>query len=86
LYGAASVNAATFALVLVLLMVLISAGWLIVFRSEAAQEPLTRRFREPYLRLYALLSREFYVADFYSRVGEQVLAASRRLNALLRWV
>jgi NADH-quinone oxidoreductase subunit L len=86
LYGAASVNAATFALVLVLLMVLISAGWLIVFRSEAAQEPLTRRFREPYLRLYALLSREFYVADFYSRMGEQLLAASRRLNALLRWV
>jgi hypothetical protein len=76
----------TFALVLVLLMVLISAGWLVVFRSEAAQQPLTRRFRELHLRLYALLSREFYVADFYSRLAEQMLAASRRLNAWLRWV
>ncbi|MBK1630152.1 oxidoreductase [Thiohalocapsa halophila] len=86
LYRAASVNATTFALVLVLLMVLISAGWLVVFRSEAAQQPLTRRFRELHLRLYALLSRELYVADFYSRLAEQLLAASRRLNAWLRWV
>jgi NADH-quinone oxidoreductase subunit L len=86
LYRAASVNATTFALVLVLLIVLISAGWLLVFRSEAAQQPLTRRYKELYLGLYALLSREFYVADLYSRVGERMIAASRRLNALLRWV
>jgi NADH-quinone oxidoreductase subunit L len=85
LYRAASVNTATFALVLVLLMVLISAGWLVVFRSEAERQPLTRRFRELFLNLYALLSREFYVADLYSRTGERLLAASRRLNVWLRW-
>jgi len=85
LYRAASVNFTTFALVLVLLMVLISAGWLVVFRSEAERQPLTRRFRQLYYGLYALLSREFYVADLYSRTGERLLAASRRLNALLRW-
>jgi NADH-quinone oxidoreductase subunit L len=72
--------------VLLLLMVLISAGWLLVFRSEAAQQPLTRRYRGAVPGLYALLSREFYVADLYSRAGEQMLSLSRRLNALLRWV
>jgi NADH-quinone oxidoreductase subunit L len=86
LYLAASVNFTWFAAVLLLLIVLISAGWLLVFRSEAAQEPLTRRYRTLYLSLYALLSREFYIADLYSRVGEQMLSLSRRLNALLRWV
>jgi len=86
LYLAASVNFTWFAAVLLLLVVLISAGWLLVFRSEAAQEPLTRRFRTLYLSLYALLSREFYIADLYSRAGEQMLSLSRRLNALLRWV
>jgi NADH-quinone oxidoreductase subunit L len=86
LYQAASVNFTWFVLVLLLLIVLISAGWLLVFRSEAAQEPLTRRYKRLYLNLYALLSREFYIADLYSRAGEQLLGLSRRLNALLRWV
>jgi len=57
----------------------------LVFRTEAEQQPLPRRFRHLYYDLYALLSREFYVADLYSRTGERLLAASRKLNALLRW-
>ncbi len=86
LYQAASINATWFALGLLLLIALISVGWLLVFRSAAAQEPLSRRYRSAYLNLYALLSREFYIADLYSRAGEQLLGLSRRLNALLRWV
>jgi NADH-quinone oxidoreductase subunit L len=86
LYLAASVNVTWFALGLVVLIVLISAGWLLVFRSAAAQEPLQRRYRNLYINLYTLLSRELYISDLYSRTGEQLLALSRRLNALLRWV
>jgi NADH-quinone oxidoreductase subunit L len=86
LYQAASVNFTWFVLVLVVLIALISAGWLLVFRSTAAREPLTRRYRGLYLNLYALLSREFYISDLYSRAGEQLLALSRRLNAWLRWL
>jgi NADH-quinone oxidoreductase subunit L len=86
LYQAASINVTWFALVLLLLVVVISAGWMLVFRSAAAQEPLQRRYRSLYIGLYALLSREFYIADLYSRAGEQLLALSRRLNSLLRWV
>ena len=86
LYQAASINFTGFLMVLALLIALISAGWLLVFRSAAAQEPLTRRYRGLYFSLYALLSREFYIADLYSRAGEQMLAASRRLNAWMRWV
>jgi NADH-quinone oxidoreductase subunit L len=86
LYQAASVDFTWFLAVLVVLVVLISAGWLLIFRSAAAQEPLYRRYRALYYSLYALLSREFYIADLYSRAGEKLLAASRRLNAWLRWV
>jgi NADH-quinone oxidoreductase subunit L len=86
LYQAASVDFTWFLVVLVVLVVLISAGWLLIFRSAAAQEPLYRRYRALYYGLYALLSREFYIADLYSRAAEKLLAGSRRLNAWLRWV
>jgi NADH-quinone oxidoreductase subunit L len=86
LYRAASVNYTGFLLVLVVLVVLIAGGWLLVFRSTAERQPLRLRWRGVYLNLYALMSREFYIADLYSRSGEALLAASKRLNALLRWV
>ncbi|MCU0835862.1 MAG: NADH-quinone oxidoreductase subunit L [Chromatiaceae bacterium] len=86
LYQAASVDFTWFLAVLLMLVVLIAAGWLLIFRSAAAQEPLHRRYRGLYYGLYALLSRELYIADLYSRAGEKLLAASRRLNAWLRWV
>ncbi len=84
LYSAASVNMTSFVLVLLVLIALIAGGWLMVFRATA--EPLNRRWRERYISLYALMSREFYLADLYSRAGETLLAASKRVNALLRWV
>jgi NADH-quinone oxidoreductase subunit L len=86
LYQAASVDFTWFVLVLAVLIALISVGWLLVFRSAAAREPLTRRYRGLYLSLYAFLSREFYISDLYSRAGEQLLSLSRRLNAWLRWL
>jgi NADH-quinone oxidoreductase subunit L len=86
LYSAASVNFTSFLLVLLVLIALIAGGWLMVFRSAAEGQALSLRWRGVFLNLYALMSREFYIADLYSRAGEAVLAASRRLNALLRWV
>jgi NADH-quinone oxidoreductase subunit L len=85
LYQAASINVVWFAVVVILLVVLIAAGWMLVFRSAAARQPLQRRYRNLYINLYALMSREFYIADLYSRVGERLIALSRRLNAFLRW-
>jgi NADH-quinone oxidoreductase subunit L len=85
LYAAASVNVTSFLLVLLLLIALIAGGWLMVFRSAADRQPLSLRWRGLYLSLYALMSREFYLADLYSRTGEALVAASKRLNALLRW-
>ncbi len=86
LYAAASVNVTSFLLVLLLLIALIAGGWLMVFRSAAEGQPLNRRWRGLYLGLYALMSREFYIADLYSRAAETLVAASKRLNSLLRWV
>ncbi|MBK5971264.1 MULTISPECIES: NADH-quinone oxidoreductase subunit 5 family protein [Thiorhodovibrio] len=84
LYRAASINFASFLPVLLVLIALIAGGWLLVFRATA--EPLNRRWREAYISLYALMSREFYIADLYSRAGETLLAASKRVNARLRWL
>jgi len=86
LYQAASVDFTYFVVQVLVLSLLITGGWLLVFRAAAAQQPLSRRWRNLYLNLYAFLSRELYVADLYSRIGEQLLAASRRLNAWMRWV
>lgn len=86
LYRAASLPAPMFSLLMLILVTLIAAGWLLVFWSTAKQEPLTRRYRDIYLSIYALMSREFYMADLYGRLAGFILARSRRLNALLRWV
>lgn len=73
-------------LVLLLLVALIAIGWFIAFRFVAEGQPPSRRWRTLYLNLYTLMSREFYIADLYSRAGETLLAASKRTNALLRWL
>jgi NADH-quinone oxidoreductase subunit L len=86
LYDAASLPAPLFTVVMLLLVAAIAAAWLLVFRSAARREPLTRRYRNLYLSLYAWMSRELYVADLYARLASGFLARSRRLNALLRWV
>jgi NADH-quinone oxidoreductase subunit L len=86
LYRAASLPAPMFTVLMLVLVTLIAAGWLLVFWSTAKQEPLTRRYRDLYLSIYALMSREFYIADLYGRLAGFMLARSRRLNALMRWV
>lgn len=86
LYDAASLPAPLFTVVMLVLVAAIAGAWLLVFRSAARREPLTRRYRNLYLSLYAWMSRELYVADLYGRLASALLARSRRLNALLRWV
>ena len=86
LYKAASLPAPMFTVLMLVLVTLIAAGWLLVFWAAAKQEPLTRRYRDSYMLIYALMSREFYIADLYGRLSVGLLARSRRLNALMRWV
>ncbi|WP_242523178.1 NADH-quinone oxidoreductase subunit L [Thiocystis minor] len=86
IYDAASLPAPLFTVLMLVLVAAIAGAWLLVFRSAARREPLTRRYRNGYLSLYAWMSREFYVADLHGRLASALLARSRRLNALLRWV
>ena len=39
-----------------------------------------------WMNFYSLISREFYIIDFYSELTRRLLAASARLNVWLRWV
>ncbi len=86
LYRAASLPDPIFTVLMLVLVTLIAAGWLLVFWSTAQPEPLRRRYRDSYLSIYALMSREFYIGDLYGRLAGGMLTRSRRLNALMRWV
>ncbi|MGB0128870.1 MAG: hypothetical protein WBP72_14625, partial [Rhodocyclaceae bacterium] len=86
LYRAAALPAVVFDILIVVLVAVIAAGWVLVFWSAASQQPFSRRYRNMYISLSALMSREFHVADLYGRFAQSVLALSRRLNGLLRWV
>ena len=69
------------------LTVVIVAGWVRAYRAE--RDTLAGRVRPapPLWRdFYALVSREFYVADVYAGLARAFLAVSARLNLWLRWL
>ncbi|MDA8360954.1 MAG: proton-conducting transporter membrane subunit [Gammaproteobacteria bacterium] len=87
LYAAASIHRLSFdALVLILTLIFVG-GWALTFLADSRDlgQNLSGRWRSAYLGLYALLSRELYVADAYERLGQILLHWSRRLNVWLGW-
>lgn len=86
LYAAASVPLTVFAVMMAILTLAIVIGWLATWSSQTFYELRPGRLARARLMLYSLVSREFYVADVHGRMTQLVLAASRRLNLLLRWV
>ena len=86
LYAAASIPLATFGGLVTLVTIAIVVGWIAAYYTMANRDPLDGRVGNPRMALYSLFSREFYVADVYSRVSESVLALSKRFNIWSRWV
>ena len=85
IYAAASIPLPIFGGLVTLVTLAIVVGWLAVYYTTANRDPLDGRADSPRLMLYSLFSREFYVADLYTRLTESALAASRRLNLWSRW-
>jgi NADH-quinone oxidoreductase subunit L len=87
LYHAASIHRLSFDALVMLLAAVFVGGWALTFFAESLD--LGRKFggrgRGLYLGIYALLSRELYVADIYEWLGQVVVHWSRRLNVWLRW-
>ncbi len=87
LYSAASIHRVSFDALVLFLAAIFVGGWTLTFFADSFDfwRNLGGRGRGVYLGIYALLSRELYVADIYERLSQIVLQWSRRLNVWLRW-
>lgn len=88
IYAAAGIDLIPFDTLVVLLTLMMVGAWLMTIYADAVDfrgRPGSR-WNRIYLNLYALFSREFYVADLYRRASEAIIAASKRVNVRLRWV
>lgn len=88
IFAAAGIDLMPFDALVVLLTVLMVGAWLMTLYAESVDVRGRRDsgWNRLYLHLYALFSREFYVADVYSRASASIIAASKRVNVRLRWV
>ncbi|MFA9462437.1 NADH-quinone oxidoreductase subunit L [Thiohalorhabdus methylotrophus] len=86
IYEAAKVDLFWFDLFVGLTTALIVLGWLLTYYAEqnGGQRPINAR--RVWMSFYALVSREFYLPDLYTRLTRTILAAAGRLNVWMRWV
>ena len=86
LYAAASFDLLRFDVLVVITTLIIVFGWLMTYYCEQNGVRRDRHAKRLWLNSYALISREFYVSDIYTRLTRTILAASSRLNVWLRWL
>ena len=85
MHTASNFNVLWFDILIVLTTIVIVLGWLITYYSEQNGK---RRIRQPgrmWLSFYALISREFYVADIYAWFSRTTTRMAENLNIWLRW-
>lgn len=85
MHVASSFNVVWFDIMVVLTTVVIILGWLFTYYSEQNGGRARRRPNRVWLAFYALISREFYIADVYAWLTRVMLRASQSLNLWLRW-
>lgn len=84
LYSAASIDSLSFDVLVAIVTLIVVTGWGITYFSE--QGGHRRPQKRLWLNFYALISREFYVSDIYTRLSRTLLTISNRLNVWLRWL
>jgi len=87
LYDAANIDLFWFDLLVVLISLVVIIGWIVTFFTDQSG---TRKRRPVFasgfwMSFYALISRELYVMDLYTRLTRGLLALANRLNVWLRW-
>jgi NADH-quinone oxidoreductase subunit L len=84
IHNASDFNVVWFDILIALTAVIIVFGWLITYYSEqngrGSKQP--GRF---WLSFYALISREFYLADIYAWLTRMLMRTADGLNVWLRW-
>lgn len=87
LYAAAGVDLIVFDTLVVVLTLILVAAWLVTLYADSlGRQGRSMISSKVYLNLYALFSREFYVADVFARLARLLQDASKRVNVWLRWV
>ncbi len=85
IYSAAAVDIFWFDIMIVLITAIIILGWFLAYYADQSR----RKEVVPsnlWMTFYALISRELYLQDVYSRLSRMLLSGAARLNAWLRWV
>ena len=85
LHNASSINVVWFDVLVVLTTLVIVVGWLLTYYSE--QNGKRKKATPGRLRLifYALITREFYLADIYAWLTRGIMRVAERLNIWFRW-
>ena len=86
IYAAAGVDFTWFLTFMILVTAVIVLGWLLTYYSDRRQRSGKTRPGHHWMNFYALVSREFYIADIYSWLTRGLLRLAGRLNVWLRWV
>ena len=85
LYAAASIDLLRFDVLVIITTLIIVSGWIVTYYTEQTGYR-RQRTKRMWLNFYALISREFYISDIYTRLTRTLLAISGRLNVWLRWL
>jgi NADH-quinone oxidoreductase subunit L len=88
LYAAAGIDLVVFDLLVIVLTLILAGTWILTLYADRIRfdgHPGSKRHRF-YVGLYALLSRELYVADIYAWCARVLVDAARRVNLGLRWL
>ena len=87
IYTAAGVDLIAFDTLVVVLTLVLVAAWLVTLYADSLDlHTRSGAWNTVYLNLYALFSREFYVADVFARLARMLQNGSKRVNVWLRWV
>jgi len=85
LYRAAGIDIAWFDTLVVLTTIIVVLGWVRAYRVEKLGSMIDQKPSHWWMNFYSLISREFYMIDFYSGLHRRLLAASARVNVWFRW-
>ena len=86
LYTAASIDILRFDVLVAITTLIIVSGWVVTYYTEQGGYRRRQQSKRLWLNFYALISREFYISDIYTRLARTILAISNRLNVWLRWL
>ncbi len=86
LYSAATIDLLRFDVLVGVVTLTVVAGWVITYFGERRGYYPRQKSKRLWLNFYALISREFYVSDIYTRLTRIILSISGRLNVWLRWL